>query len=101
MQNNDFTRHSPSILVISAFYAATAFLKHSKKYDAAETSKFCAEARKLIFTMVAEELKAQKSMFKTQAFQSHLDRRLNSKKSGSSKDSSQSSSTKEKILNAY
>ena len=78
LQNNDFTRHSPSIVVISAFYAATAFLKHSKKLDQAETSKFCSEARKVIFMLLEEELKDQKTLFKTTAFQSHLERKLGS-----------------------
>lgn len=64
IQNNDFSKHSPSILVISAFYAATAFLKHSKAYDSAETSKFCSEARRVIFSIVEEESDAQKTMFK-------------------------------------
>lgn len=44
--------------MISAFYAATAFLKHSKKHEATETNKFCTEARKVIFSILEEELKA-------------------------------------------
>ena len=56
IQNNDFTKHSQSIVVIASFYAATAFLKHSKTYDPAETSKFCSEARKAIFNMVENDL---------------------------------------------
>jgi hypothetical protein len=34
-----------SIIVVSSIYAATAFLKHSKKYEGEETSKFCAQVR--------------------------------------------------------
>jgi hypothetical protein len=48
MQNIDFCNYSPSILVISSFYAASAFLKHSQKYGSPETSNFCAELRKAI-----------------------------------------------------
>ena len=65
MQNNDFTKHSQSVIVIASFYAATAFLKHSTSYDMADTSKFCAEARKVIFSMIETDLNNQKSQFKT------------------------------------
>jgi len=56
IQNNEFTRSSPSILVISALYAATAFLKHSKVHSSKETIKFCSDARKAIFEILEEDL---------------------------------------------
>ena len=32
IQNSDFLLYSPSILVVSALYSATAFLKHSRNF---------------------------------------------------------------------
>lgn len=32
IQNADFLLYSPSILVVSALYSATAFLKHSRNF---------------------------------------------------------------------
>ena len=55
MQNIDFCKYSPSILVISAFYASTAFLKHAKLYESPQTSLFCSEVRKIIFEIVKED----------------------------------------------
>jgi len=55
IQNNDFTTNSPSILVVAALYAATAFLKHSKKHNSTETNKFCTDARNSIFEMLEED----------------------------------------------
>lgn len=55
IQNNDFTTNSPSILVLAALYAATAFLKHSKIHSSIETSKFCTNARKSIFEILEED----------------------------------------------
>lgn len=33
MQNISYCKYLQSILVVSSIYAATAFLKHSKKYE--------------------------------------------------------------------
>ena len=103
IQNNEFSRHSPSVLVISAFYAATAFLKHSKKYDSVETSKFCSEARKAIFSIVEEDLDAHKTTSEASAFRTLLDRKLGGKKSGQSQQAyeNQKSVNSERILSAY
>ena len=49
IQNVDYCKYSPSIVVISTLYAATAFLKHSKKNEGPETSKFCTEVRAILF----------------------------------------------------
>lgn len=49
IQNVDYCKYSPSVVVISTLYAATAFLKHSKKNEGPETSKFCTEVRALLF----------------------------------------------------
>lgn len=45
----DFVHYSQSILVISAVYASTAFLKHSEDYNGEDTNKFINEVRKIIF----------------------------------------------------
>lgn len=52
MQNVEYTKWSPSIVVLSCMYASTAFLKHSKKYSCTDTSNFCTEVRKLIFVIL-------------------------------------------------
>ena len=49
IQSIDFSTYSPSIVVVSAAYAATAFLKNSEAYKCNETTMFCIEARKIIF----------------------------------------------------
>jgi hypothetical protein len=41
IQNVEYCSYSISTIVISGLYAATAFLKHSKKYEGELTSKFC------------------------------------------------------------
>jgi hypothetical protein len=46
-------------------YAATAFLKHSKKYESADTNKFCSELRRLIFELLNSEL-AEQNVFTEQ-----------------------------------
>lgn len=84
--------------MISAFYAATAFLKHSKKHDALETNKFCTEARKVIFNILDEELKATRLMFKEASFLYHLDRRLGSIKQQTGQDQG---SVVQRILSSY
>ena len=55
MQNADYCNLSPSVVVISSFYAATAFLKHSNKYGGTETNIFIAEIRKHIFSILTAE----------------------------------------------
>lgn len=49
IQNVDYCKYSPSVVVISTLYAATAFLKHSKKNEGPETSRFCTEVRGILF----------------------------------------------------
>ena len=73
MQNVDFCKYSPSVVVIASFYAATAFLKHSKKYEGVQTSLFCSEVRKLIFQLLNREHQQQKtSAFREAGFMSKL-----------------------------
>ena len=57
IQNVDFCKHSPSIVVLSSLYASTSFLKHSKNLQSKETTKFCDEVRKIIVQMLNEERK--------------------------------------------
>jgi hypothetical protein len=54
--------------VLASFYAATAFLKHSKKFNSTETSNFCSEVRKLIFSMLSTELLDQEKVFSEPGF---------------------------------
>lgn len=84
--------------MISAFYAATAFLKHSKKHEATETNKFCTEARKVIFSILEEELKATRQMFKEETFLYHLNRRLGSLSKQTGQDQG---SVAQRILSSY
>jgi len=51
----DFVHYSQSILVISAIYASTAFLKHSQEFNGEDTNKFINEVRKIIFQVIEEE----------------------------------------------
>lgn len=53
VQCADFCPYSPSTLVISSLYAATAFLKHSRMYQSDDTTRFCSEIRKIIFSILA------------------------------------------------
>ena len=55
MQNIEFQKYSPSVLVLATFYAATAFLKHSKKWQGELTNKFCTDVRQIIFKMAELE----------------------------------------------
>ena len=50
----DFSAYSPSVLALSAIYAATAFLKHSRTYCCPATSSFCTEVRAIIFEVLEE-----------------------------------------------
>jgi len=62
--------------VLAAFYAATAFLKHSKKHDAAVTGPFCSEVRKLIFSILDEDQKAIAQFHSDKAFMAQFDQKL-------------------------
>jgi len=53
--------YSHSILVISAIYASTAFLKHSQEFNGEDTNKFINELRKIIFQVIEEERNQQAS----------------------------------------
>ena len=68
IQNVEYCKWSPSIVVLASMYAATAFLKHSKKYECTDTSNFCTEVRKLIFTMLSNELTEQNTSFTEAGF---------------------------------
>ena len=68
MQNNSFTRQSPSVVTISAFYAATGFLKNSKKHNQTETARFCAQVRKVVLELVEEDSRTAKKFQKNQRF---------------------------------
>jgi len=68
IQNVEYCKWSPSIVVLASMYAATAFLKHSKKYECNDTSNFCTEVRKLIFTILQNELQEQNKSFNEQGF---------------------------------
>ena len=68
IQNVEYCKWSPSIVVLACMYAATAFLKHSKKYECSDTSNFCTEVRKLIFTILQNELEEQKKSFNEGGF---------------------------------
>ena len=68
MQNIDFCKHSPSIVVVSSFYAATAFLKHSKKYESPDNSSFCSEVRNAIFQILSDEHKDQSEFMSLNSF---------------------------------
>ena len=62
--------------MLAAFYAATAFLKHSKKHDAAVTGPFCSEVRKLIFSILDEDQKAIAQFHSDKAFMAQFDQKL-------------------------
>lgn len=56
IQNNEFTVNSPSVLVMAALYAATAFLKYSKSHSCSkEACKFCMDARHALFEIIEED----------------------------------------------
>jgi hypothetical protein len=50
----DFSEYSCSIIVISSFYAATAFIKNFKEIQFSETANFINEVRNIIFQMIQE-----------------------------------------------
>ena len=84
MQNNDFTVHSPSVLVVASLYAATAFLKHSKVHSSKETSQFCTEARKAIFEILEEDSSLAKGFEKNAHLRAQMERHLQVIKGSSS-----------------
>jgi hypothetical protein len=55
IQCADFCPYSPSTLVISSLYSATAFLKHSEEYASEDTDRFCSEVRRIIFCLIEDE----------------------------------------------
>lgn len=56
IQNIDFSTYPLSVVVVASIYAATAFIKHSKKYESKETTAFCSEVRRIIFTFMTDEI---------------------------------------------
>jgi len=72
IQNVEYCKWSPSIVVLASFYAATTFLKHSKKFNSAETATFTTEVRKLILKLVSVELADQEKVFAEQGFTGQL-----------------------------
>lgn len=68
IQNIEFQRYSQSVVVASSLYAATAFMKHSKKHEGPETTKVCGDVRKVIFDMLAEEVKTQSGFLQRGSF---------------------------------
>ena len=68
IQNIEFQKHSQSIIVLAAMYAATAFLKHSKKHESSDTNKFCTELRRLIFELLQSEAAEQGVFTESQHF---------------------------------
>lgn len=56
LQCIDFSAYSPSVVVLSALYASTAFVKHSKTYKGDFTSRFCQLVRKVVFDILQNEL---------------------------------------------
>ena len=63
LQSLQFINYSYSILVLSAIYASTAFLKHSQEFNGEDTNKFIEEVRKVIFQIIEEERCQQKNFF--------------------------------------
>ena len=57
IQSKDFCKYSKSILVISAIYAATAFLKHSLEYSGDDANILVNEIRQIIFNTLETEKK--------------------------------------------
>ena len=70
VQCSDFMLYSQPILVISAIYASTAFLKHSSVYQGSDCDKFINEVRKIIFQVIGEE-KNQHMKFIPQTLQDY------------------------------
>ena len=60
--------------MIASLYASTAFLKHSKKHEGPETTKFCTEIRKHIFQMVEQEVDEQSKWLTTGSFNQLLEK---------------------------
>ena len=57
----DFSSYSPSVVVLSALYASTAFVKHSKTYRGETATTFCTQMRLIIFQLLEQELESQNS----------------------------------------
>ena len=57
IQSKDFCKYSKSIVVISAIYAATAFLKHSQEHSGDYTNNLVNEIRQIIFNTLETEKK--------------------------------------------
>ena len=57
LQCRDFLQYSPSTIVVSSLYSATAFLKHSQQHRCDRTNKFINEVRKIIFQIINDELR--------------------------------------------
>lgn len=73
LQCIDFCSYSPSILVLAALYASTAFVKHSKTYRGDYTNRFCQNVRRIIFEILQEDLiNQQKVLADKQASQPQL-----------------------------
>lgn len=69
IQNIEFSQYSHSVIVISSFYAATAYLKSSKKHECIDTMAFCSEVRKIIISLLKADQQTHKTpQFKEQPF---------------------------------
>ena len=55
----DFSLYSPSVMVVSALYAATAFVKHSKTFSSEQTNQFCSFVRAQLFEILEEDFEHQ------------------------------------------
>lgn len=68
IQNIDFVTYPASAVVAASIYASTAFLKHSKQYESPETTAFCTEVRKIIFSVLLKDTKEQSKFLDDKAF---------------------------------
>jgi len=64
LQCIDFQAYSSSVVVLSAIYASTAFVKHSRTYKGEYTTRFCQQVRKVIFDLLFNELENHKATVK-------------------------------------
>ena len=55
----DFSMYSPSVLVISSLYAATAFVKHSKTFSSEQTNHFCSFVREQLINILEDDFDHQ------------------------------------------
>ena len=88
LQHVDFQCYPASATVLAAFYAATAFLKHSKNHEVQATSPFCSEVRKVIFTILDEDQKAITNFQADKSFIMNLDESLKPSKATSAEQKS-------------